>query len=218
MARNKYPEETVNLILDVSAKLFLEKGYDETSIQDIIDHLGGLSKGAIYHHFKSKESILVAIFDRMGEMTEHQMSAIRDEKSLTGLEKLKKMFASSLMDSDSLEMFAAAPNLIENPRLLAMQMVSMMEDVVPNYIEPVIRQGIEDSSIKTDYPKELGEILILMSNIWMNPLVYSMTREEIMSKIAFFKQFTEAIGVPIMDKGLEQRLERFCELVKKPSE
>lgn len=120
MARNKYPEETVNLILDVSAKLFIEKGYDETSIQDIIDHLGGLSKGAIYHHFKSKESILVAIFDRMGEMTEHQMSAIRDEKSLTGLEKLKKMFASSLMDSDSLEMFAAAPNLIENPRLLAM--------------------------------------------------------------------------------------------------
>lgn len=218
MARNKYPEETVNLILDVSAKLFIEKGYDETSIQDIIDHLGGLSKGAIYHHFKSKESILVAIFDRIGEATEYQMSAIREDKNLTGLEKLKKMFASSLMDSDSLEMFAAAPNLIQNPRLLAMQMVSMMEDVVPNYIEPVICQGIKDGSIQTDYPKELGEMLILMSNIWMNPLVYFMTKEEIISKIAFFKQFTDAIGVPIMDKGLEQRLERFCELVKKPGE
>lgn len=218
MARNKYPEETVNLILDVSAKLFVEKGYDETSIQDIIDHLGGLSKGAIYHHFKSKESILVAIFDRMGEMTEHQMSVIRDDKNLTGLEKLKKMFASSLMDSDSLEMFAAAPNLIENPRLLAMQMVSMMEEVVPKYIEPVIRQGVEDGSIKTDYPKELGEMVILMSNIWMNPLVYSMTKKEIMSKIAFFKQLTEALGIPVMDKGMEQRLEKFCKLVKSPSE
>lgn len=218
MARNKYPEETVNLILDVSAKLFIEKGYDETSIQDIIDHLGGLSKGAIYHHFKSKESILVAIFERMGEATEHQMSSIRDDKSLTGLEKLKKMFASSLMDYESMEMFAAAPNLIENPRLLAMQMVSMMEDVVPNYIETVIRQGIEDGSIQTDYPKELGEILILMSNIWMNPLVYAMTREEIMAKIGFFKQFTEALGVPLMDAGMEQRLEKFCELTKKPDE
>ena len=49
MARNKYPEETVNKILDVSMQLFLEKGYEHTSIQDIVNHLGGLSKGAIYH-------------------------------------------------------------------------------------------------------------------------------------------------------------------------
>lgn len=47
MARNKHPEETVSLILDVAGRLFLEKGYEYTSIQDIIDNLGGLSKGAI---------------------------------------------------------------------------------------------------------------------------------------------------------------------------
>ena len=52
MARNKHPEETVHLILDVAFRLFMEKGYEHTSIQDIINHLGGLSKGAIYHHFR----------------------------------------------------------------------------------------------------------------------------------------------------------------------
>ena len=52
MARNKYPEQTVNKILDTAYRLFTEKGYERTSIQDIIDNLGGLSKGAIYHHFK----------------------------------------------------------------------------------------------------------------------------------------------------------------------
>ena len=57
MARNKHPEETVNRIVDVASRLFLEKGYNQTSIQDIVDHLGSLSKGAIYHHFKSKEEI-----------------------------------------------------------------------------------------------------------------------------------------------------------------
>lgn len=65
MARNKYPEVTVDKILDVSQRLFLEKGYDHTTIQDIVNELGGLSKGAIYHHFKSKEEIMDALGERM---------------------------------------------------------------------------------------------------------------------------------------------------------
>ena len=46
MPRNKYPEETVRLILDVATRLFAEKGYDRTSLQDIINETK-LSKGAI---------------------------------------------------------------------------------------------------------------------------------------------------------------------------
>ena len=66
MARNKYPEQTVKLILDVSTRLFVEKGYEQTSLQDIINETK-LSKGAIYHHFISKEEIFEAIFRRIGE-------------------------------------------------------------------------------------------------------------------------------------------------------
>ena len=60
MARNKHPEETAARILSAAARLFLEKGYDRTSLQDIIQQTG-LSKGAIYHHFSSKEAIFEAI-------------------------------------------------------------------------------------------------------------------------------------------------------------
>ena len=42
MARNKYPEETIELILDVAYRLFIEQGYEHTSIQSIIDRLGKL--------------------------------------------------------------------------------------------------------------------------------------------------------------------------------
>ena len=52
MARNKYPELTVEKILDVAQKLFLEQGYEQTTIQDIVNNLGGMTKGAVYHHFK----------------------------------------------------------------------------------------------------------------------------------------------------------------------
>ncbi len=97
MARNKHPEETVNLILDVATRLFMEKGYEHTSIQDIIDNLGGLSKGAIYHHFKSKEDILVAVTDRMTEESNRVLESIRDRTDLTGREKLKTIFKESIL-------------------------------------------------------------------------------------------------------------------------
>ena len=81
MARNKHPEETINRILDVAFRLFMEKGYDRTSIQDIIDHLGGLSKGAIYHHFKSKEDILMAVMERITAGSNHMFLLVQDGRN-----------------------------------------------------------------------------------------------------------------------------------------
>ena len=95
MARNKHPEETVNLILDVALALFFEKGYDNTSIQDIIDGLGGLTKGAVYHHFKSKEDILSAALDRDNQALFDELRRIRDDGRMTGAEKLQALFAAS---------------------------------------------------------------------------------------------------------------------------
>ena len=80
MARNKHPEETVNRIVDVSLRLFLEKGYEYTSIQDIIDGLGNLSKGAIYNHFKSKEDILEAVTDKLVGSSNRMLTKIRDRE------------------------------------------------------------------------------------------------------------------------------------------
>jgi AcrR family transcriptional regulator len=55
--RNQQSQETVRLILRETMKLFLKKGYHGTSINDIA-HATGLTKGALYFHFKSKEHLL----------------------------------------------------------------------------------------------------------------------------------------------------------------
>lgn len=89
MARNKYPEVTVEKILDVAQRLFLEKGYDNTTIQDIVDHLDGLSKGAVYHHFKSKEEIMDAVGDRMFSAN-NPFEKVRKRSDLNGLQKLRE--------------------------------------------------------------------------------------------------------------------------------
>ena len=89
MARNKYPEVTVEKILDAAQRLFLTKGYEATTIQDIVDELGGLTKGAVYHHFKSKEEIISAVSDRMF-YNNNPFEAVKARSDLNGLEKLRE--------------------------------------------------------------------------------------------------------------------------------
>ena len=57
MAKEYNAKATIEAILSVSAKLFLQKGFDKTSMMDIAT-AAGISKGAIYHHFKSKDEII----------------------------------------------------------------------------------------------------------------------------------------------------------------
>ena len=172
MARNKHPEETVSRILDVSFRLFMEKGYEHTSIQNIIDNLGGLSKGAIYHHFKSKEDILVAVTDRITGESNRMLTRIRDSQGLNGKDKLKTIFKESIMRSVQNELFTVAPDFHNNPKLLFSLIHDTMEEVAPRYIQPIIEEGIADGSIRTEYPKQFAELVILVANIWMNPMIF----------------------------------------------
>lgn len=215
MARNPHPEETVNLILDVAFRLFMEKGYEHTSIQDIIDHLGGLSKGAIYHHFKSKEDILVAVTDRMTEESNQMLSEIRDRRDLTGREKLRLIFKESISRPVQDEIFTVAPNLSNNPRLLFSILRETIDEAAPDYIRPIIEQGIADGSIQTDYPAELAELIILAANIWMNPMIFDNTEEESYRKFMVFRQMMEGFGLDIVDEELLQRLQELAAVYQK---
>ncbi len=215
MARNKHPEETVNLILDVAFQLFMEKGYEHTSIQDIIDHLGGLSKGAIYHHFKSKEDILVAVTDRMTEESNKMLAVIRDRNDLTGKDKLKAIFKESILRPVQEDIFTAAPNLSDNPRLLYSIFRETVDEAAPDYILPIIEQGISDGSIRTDYPAELAQLVMLAANIWMNPMIFDDTAEESHRKFMVFSQMMQGFGLDIVDKELLDRLQELALIYQK---
>ena len=60
----KEAEERKNEILDEAAALFAKKGYDGTSIGDILEKVG-VARGTLYYHFRSKEEILDALVERI---------------------------------------------------------------------------------------------------------------------------------------------------------
>ncbi|MDM5277545.1 TetR/AcrR family transcriptional regulator [Paenibacillus silvae] len=212
MARNKYPEETINQILTVALNLFIQKGYEQTSIQDIINELGGLTKGAIYHHYKSKEEIFQAVTDHMFKGVDEMLSSVRDDKELNGLEKLRKISRVSLDNPAQNEMASAAPSLLRNPKLLAAQIENIFEKGVPLYIQPIIEQGVRDGSIRTDYPRELSEALMILTNFWLNPAVIQTTPEMMLRKVRLFDEILKGLGLDLFDEQMIQRYEELYRL------
>ena len=206
MARNKHPEETVRLILDVAFRLFMEKGYENTSIQDIIGGLGGHSKGAIYHHFKSKDDILVAVIDRMTAESNQALADIRDRLDLNGREKLKAIFKASICRPVQDDIFTVAPNFHNNPKLLFSLLHDTIEEVAPHYILPILRQGISDGSIGTAYPEQLAELILLAANIWMNPMIFDSSVEESCRKFMVLGQMLQGFGLDIVDGEMLEKL------------
>ncbi|WP_137663191.1 TetR/AcrR family transcriptional regulator [Enterococcus hulanensis] len=215
MARNKYPEETVNKILDVSMQLFLEKGYEHTSIQDIVNNLGGLSKGAIYHHFKSKEDILNGVMDKLYQGNDNEIDHIkRLEKNanMTGLEKLQALFTSALDNPRQEDMFQMAPDFIKNPQMLVMQLEGIFKESAPHYVQPIIEEGIADGSIQTEYPKELAEVILLLINIWLIPLIHEDDPNNVANRFALFQEMMAKLGIEVFDAVAIERLEKFRKL------
>lgn len=207
MARNKYPEETIYQILTVALNLFMQKGYEQTSIQDIINELGGLTKGAIYHHFKSKEEIWQAVIDHAFKGVDEMLSGIRDDKELNGLEKLRKISQASLDNAARNELASVGPNLLRNPKLLAAQIENILDKAVPVYIQPIIEQGMRDGSIRTEYPRELSEVLVILTNIWLNPEVIEASPEMMLHKVRFFDEILKGLGLDLFDEQMYQRYE-----------
>ncbi len=204
-------------ILDTAERLFIEKGYDRASLQEIIQETG-LSKGAIYHHFASKEEILYAVCDRIGRRNGEVLAQVRDNPALNGLEKIRAMFKASLQPERQAKMFFMMPYLMDNAKFLATELRSIFTEVVPGFVEPVIRQGIADGSIRTEHPKELAEAMIILADGWINPIVQPTTPEEIRARCAVYNQLFCGFGIDgLIDQEIVDALLSYAEMAHPPS-
>lgn len=67
--RQRRRGNTRQRIQDVALELFAGQGYEKTSLREIAEHLD-VTKAALYYHFKTKEEILVSIFDDLARPIE----------------------------------------------------------------------------------------------------------------------------------------------------
>lgn len=210
MARNKYPEETVEKILTAAKRLFLEKGYEKTTIQDIVDQLGGLTKGAVYHHFKSKEEIMDAVTEKMF-WDNDPFEKVRGREDLTGLEKMKEVIRLT-QEPDWSSLARQSMPILKNPKLLAKCIEDNQRIATPRWLA-LIEEGIADGSIRTEYPREAAELLTLLDTVWMAPTIFPATREEVLHKFRCVGEIFANLGVPLIDEEMLALADKYFQLV-----
>ena len=192
MARNRNPHETRKKILEVSKDLFLKKGFDNTSIQDIINGLGGLTKGVIYHHFESKQEILQSIIKE-----NNQEILNYNWRGDTGLEKIQNSLMDAFSNFEQQRLVYSASIKLRSPRLLGEQYISLFSDFLPEIRERVY-EGVKDESIKTEYPEELADLIVLTLNIWIGFQISVYSVEELKRKMKFIKLSFDGLGVHLI--------------------
>lgn len=208
MARNKHPEETVKRILEVSFRLFRVKGYEHTTIQDIVDALG-MSKGAIYHHFKSKEDI----YDHITDLYYDRQDWLRDPVQFpgkTGRDKISGLLVFLLSDPEKLNLDQISTTVSLNPKLLALALESTIRDAAP-CLETLIHLGNADGSLHVEQPKEAAEAFMILMNMWIG--AFATTMEDFTEKLRLLQAFSDGLGMPVIDERLLETARRYYNTV-----
>lgn len=231
MHKKLAPEERKAQIIQTALKLFAAKGYENTTINSIIDE-AGISKGGFYHHYGSKEELLEDIVRMLigGMVAIFKEIDARDD--LTALEKTneyirrvnayktEKVVATAAFLS---ELYSSGKNV---------RLESKIYDFAREHVSPIMKkiilQGVEEGTFKTKYPEEAAEAyvkLFIMHQQEMTDLFYEALRERnweivktIQRKYGFFQKLLEDIlglekGSLVVEEVMGRTAETMCEKI-----
>ncbi len=153
-----------NEILDAAQRLVYSKGYEQMSIQDILNDLH-ISKGAFYHYFDSKLALLEAMIERTLNEVVLFLTPIVQDSDLPALVKLQRYLDSAAQWKTTqkaylmalLQVWYADENAIFRQKMLA----NTINKVAP-LLAGIVRQGIREGALNTAYPDQAAEAALYL--------------------------------------------------------
>lgn len=162
-SKNELEKERKSQILDAAERVFAERGFDKARMDDIVQ-ASGLSKGALYWYYKSKDAIIRALLDRVfiSEMEEaNELAEAQGDAS----ERLQQFVTFVVREYKRFEkLLPLAYEFIA----LAYRSKAVRETLVGYYehyeelIAKVIQQGIDSGEFKPCDPRATAVALIMM--------------------------------------------------------
>lgn len=176
----KAPEERKSEIMDVAQALFFSEGYENTSVNKIIEETS-ISKGTFYYYFKSKEEILDSIVKRFVMNFTQEVLSVVNNATLSAPEKMKIIISN--LSSCTVPEFRTLERLhnIKNVDMHQRMVVEIVIQFAP-VLEKVVIQGITEGVYHTEFPLQAVEFLVVQSQIIMDPGIFQWSKNEYMMR------------------------------------
>jgi AcrR family transcriptional regulator len=162
MAREEAYAGKRTAILDAAQRLIYTKGYEQMTIQDVLDTLR-ISKGAFYYYFDSKPALLDALLARAQDEVLAVLRPIAQDAHLGALDKLQRFFPTlGRWKTDRKDFLLELARVLysdDNAIFRQKARAQAITSVTPLLTE-IIRQGIQEGVVTVTYPDEVGELLV----------------------------------------------------------
>lgn len=165
-------------ILEAAERFFYQKGYESTTIQDILDELD-LSKGGFYHHFESKEQLLDAICESKAIRSAEAAARAVAECPGGAVDKLNAMFDKyGVWQDENVDFLGLLirvayrdDNLIMREKLKRYTVGRTLP-----LLNAIIEEGLHSGEFATPYPDDIGRVVMLLgSNLTDEIALYLLT-------------------------------------------
>jgi AcrR family transcriptional regulator len=210
MARTRDPEAHAlrrDAFVDAAQRLIQSKGYEQMSVQDVLDELGS-SRGALYHYFDSKTALLEAVVERMVDVVTEALEPIVANPSLPAARKLQRVFAGisdwKMDRRELLEGFMTVWLSDENVLVRERFRRHVTARLTP-LLARILRQGKAEGAFSIGSPDDTAAIIVslvvggneMASQLYVARRAGSVSFEEVERRIAALGEaFERLVGLP----------------------
>lgn len=158
----KSPDVRRNELLDSAQVLFFSKGYEATTVADIMER-AGVSKGGFYHHFTAKDDLLEALGERLAAETVDRLQPILEEDALDAVTRMDAVLSQArrfkVEDAAAIratfDFVFRAENIVLYHRLNR-----AVSKVMLPLFAAILTQGKEEGRFRIDDPATTAEIVM----------------------------------------------------------
>ncbi len=171
-------------ILVTARELFITKGYEQTSVNDILK-IVDIAKGTFYYYFASKEEVLEAIILDIVEEGARKAEQIIKDKSIPLVNRIMMAIMAQTPEFEGSEEIKEEMHKVENAKLEQLYTRAMLKRMTPVLQGPVI-EGMEQDVFHLEYPTECIESILLLGHMMFDCDVFEWEMEEYPKKIQAF--------------------------------
>jgi len=169
----KSPDERRTEFIACARKFFFEKGYESTSVRDIVDEVG-VAKGTFYYYFDSKQAILEALVAELSAQKHMLFEAIVADETLNAMQKWTR--AVQVIGGWKLERKAELIAILrvtlkDENVLLRHKLWTQAAQMAAPELAKIIAQGVEESVFETAFVEESAEIVYAILKAFSDTLV-----------------------------------------------